>query len=422
MATSTNSSNTLKMPGVDSSTLPYQNPDGLPQGYSGGSSAAAPQAPGAANTITGGADPYNMAQLTQQNQNAQVQPSGTPNDGGTPGQYTLPGANGSMAGGVMVQGGAMPGNAPGSLGMGVQQNFQPTNYSQAGSSSYGGGGANPYIAQQAAALTAAHNKNLTDVLIPGVNQNAVTAGGFGGARHGLAQGNAIAGAQGGLDSALAGLYSGAYESDANRSLQGSIANGQLGVATQGLQNSRDANMMNFYTQQRGLDYTGLGLGANLYGQGNLAALNQGSGVYGLGAQEQQAPWQNLQNYNGILQPGYQLNGQQTTSGAGPSSGQSALGGAAAGAALGSQILPGWGTAIGAGLGGIYGYTQSDRNSKENIKRIGKTNSGLGVFLYNYKGDDRTHMGVMAQEVEKKQPEAVGLLPNGYKAVAYGLLQ
>jgi predicted lipid-binding transport protein (Tim44 family) len=34
----------------------------------------------------------------------------------------------------------------------------------------------------------------------------------------------------------------------------------------------------------------------------------------------------------------------------PSGFQSALGGAAAGAAMGTAIMPGWGTAIGAGVG------------------------------------------------------------------------
>jgi len=46
------------------------------------------------------------------------------------------------------------------------------------------------------------------------------------------------------------------------------------------------------------------------------------------------------------------------SGGGPSKGQGALGGAASGAAAGTAILPGWGTAIGAVVGGAAGYFSS----------------------------------------------------------------
>lgn len=49
---------------------------------------------------------------------------------------------------------------------------------------------------------------------------------------------------------------------------------------------------------------------------------------------------------------------------------------------------------------------SDKRLKENIHEVGETKSGLPVYTYNYKGDPTTQMGVMAQDVEKEQPEAV----------------
>lgn len=49
---------------------------------------------------------------------------------------------------------------------------------------------------------------------------------------------------------------------------------------------------------------------------------------------------------------------------------------------------------------------SDRRVKTNIKRIGKTDGGLPVYTYRYKGGEATHMGVMAQDALKKQPDAV----------------
>lgn len=63
---------------------------------------------------------------------------------------------------------------------------------------------------------------------------------------------------------------------------------------------------------------------------------------------------------------------------------------------------------------------SDRRLKENIKRVGETDDGLGVYTYRYKGSPVTLMGVMAQEVEKVKPEAVGEI-GGYKAVDYGAI-
>jgi len=63
---------------------------------------------------------------------------------------------------------------------------------------------------------------------------------------------------------------------------------------------------------------------------------------------------------------------------------------------------------------------SDRRLKEDIKRIGNTDDGLPIYKFKYKGDDshQTHVGFMADEVEQKKPEAVGLHPSGYKTVDY----
>lgn len=64
-------------------------------------------------------------------------------------------------------------------------------------------------------------------------------------------------------------------------------------------------------------------------------------------------------------------------------------------------------------GGLF----SDRRLKENIRKVGKLKDGQVIYAYNYKGDNVTHVGLMADEVEKKHPEAVGL-SGGYKTVDY----
>ena len=60
---------------------------------------------------------------------------------------------------------------------------------------------------------------------------------------------------------------------------------------------------------------------------------------------------------------------------------------------------------------------SDKRLKENVKTIGKTKDGQDIVRFNYKGSDQTHIGLIAQDVEKKHPEAVGLA-GGFKTVNY----
>lgn len=63
---------------------------------------------------------------------------------------------------------------------------------------------------------------------------------------------------------------------------------------------------------------------------------------------------------------------------------------------------------------------SDRRLKEDIRKVGKTDDGLPVYTYRYKGNPTVHMGVMAQEAQKKKPGAVHKVGE-YLAVDYGAL-
>lgn len=74
-----------------------------------------------------------------------------------------------------------------------------------------------------------------------------------------------------------------------------------------------------------------------------------------------------------------------------------------------------------GVGGLFAL--SDERTKENIKPLGKVD-GQKVYSYDYKGpfdDGQKHIGVMAQEAEKKRPDAVMTGPDGLKRVSYGKL-
>lgn len=82
-------------------------------------------------------------------------------------------------------------------------------------------------------------------------------------------------------------------------------------------------------------------------------------------------------------------------------------------------IGGIGSGLAQGIGAAGGAAAffSDKRLKTDIKKVGKTNDGLPVYTYKYKGDDKTQMGVMAQDVEKKNPSAVKTI-DGFKAVNY----
>lgn len=82
---------------------------------------------------------------------------------------------------------------------------------------------------------------------------------------------------------------------------------------------------------------------------------------------------------------------------------------------------GWGQQLlGAGAQlGSAAIMASDERLKDDIEKVGKTPGGLPVYSYHYKGDDTPQVGVMAQDVKKKQPKALGPLIGKYMTVDYG---
>lgn len=79
----------------------------------------------------------------------------------------------------------------------------------------------------------------------------------------------------------------------------------------------------------------------------------------------------------------------------------------------------FGSVLGAaGQAGGFGALFSDERLKENINRVGYTDAGLPIYVYNYIGDQTPHMGVMAQEALASQPEAVHQHESGYLMVYY----
>lgn len=73
------------------------------------------------------------------------------------------------------------------------------------------------------------------------------------------------------------------------------------------------------------------------------------------------------------------------------------------------------------LGGTLGGAaiMSDRRTKTDIKKVGKTDDGQKIYSYRYKSGGPIQIGLMAQEVEKKKPEAIET-HGGIKFVNYGI--
>lgn len=74
-----------------------------------------------------------------------------------------------------------------------------------------------------------------------------------------------------------------------------------------------------------------------------------------------------------------------------------------------------GSAIG-GLGGLFAL--SDERAKTDKDKIGETDDGMGIYSYRYKGSPKKQIGLMAQEVRRKRPEAVRKGADGLLRVNY----
>lgn len=204
-----------------------------------------------------------------------------------------------------------------------------------------------------------------------------STGAFGGDRSGLERAN-LARQQGlGMAQAIAPLYSQGYQTGVQ------TATGQQGVIASDLARRLQA----------GQQIAGLGTGAQ------AAALQGAQAQIGAGTLEQQTKQADLtaQYQQYLQQQGYPFQVAQFL----------------ANIAMGTGALSG-STTTTQQPSGFF----SDRRLKHDVHEIGKTNDGLPIYSFKYNGDNKTQIGLMAQDVEKKHPDAVGVM-GGYKTVDYG---
>jgi len=237
---------------------------------------------------------------------------------------------------------------------------------------------NPYLNQQAQAITGALTRNMQENVMPGIRSEALASGQYGGSRQGIAEGLAASRLNQDLAPALTNLYGNAYESAQQRMYGASNA-----LNDQAFQNSAMNTNLRQQTNQFNAqnNMTNSQFNANLGLQNNqqmmqrnqqnlqgrlqgLDALNQVNNMqnqnfndyFTASRMPQDINWQNLMNYSGIMQPGSNL-GSQMTQTAGKNRLASGLGGAMSGAAAGAMIgsvVSVVGTAVGALGGAILG--------------------------------------------------------------------
>ena len=119
----------------------------------------------------------------------------------------------------------------------------------------------------------------------------------------------------------------------------------------------------------------------------------------LATQEQQLPWINTGTLEGLLGPIAQLGGTQN----------------------GTSTTKGSSSSF--NVGSIIGAMAmlSDERVKDNKEVVGSLADGTPIYSFTYKGDPqkRTHIGVMAQDVEEDNPEADAVVSfGGIKGVDY----
>ena len=176
-------------------------------------------------------------------------------------------------------------------------------------------------------------------------------------------------------------------------------------------------------QQAALAQQQYGMGAGAAGQ--MAGLGQG--LYGMGAGTSQAlAGMGTQAQQNALAAGQAQLGAGTVAQQTQQAGQTALY---------NQFLQQQGfpyqqaqflANIAMGTGALSGSTTntsqaapffSDERLKEGVEPIGKTFDGQKIVKFRYKNEPGTRIGLIAQDVEKHHPDAVGLA-GGYKTVDY----
>jgi hypothetical protein len=206
--------------------------------------------------------------------------------------------------------------------------------------------------------------------------DAIRAGAYGGDRAGIAQANLAYDQNLANSQTIAGILNQGY----GQAVQ--TAQGQQGVQASDLQRMLAAGAQ-FGQLGSGATQTQLQAGQALLGAGTLGQQTDQAGLsalYNQFLQERGYPFQVAQFLANIAMGTGALSGSTTTT---------------------TQPVPFF----------------SDARLKEDISPVGETYDGQQIYKYRMKGDPRPQLGLMAQEVEERRPDAVGLAA-GFRTLDY----
>lgn len=192
---------------------------------------------------------------------------------------------------------------------------------------------NPALQGSIDAATRPITQALTEQALPAIRDSAEKTGNFGSSRQGIAEGLASGRASQAIGDATSKITNDNYQTNVNAQLKA------LGLLpqTQGAQTTGDQTTSAVGDVRQAMAQALLGENVSNFNYDQLAPFLQSKEIMSL--------------LSGL--PG----GSTTTTSTGPQKNNltSALGGAAAGASLGSAIMPGVGTAVGGGLGALLPF-------------------------------------------------------------------
>lgn len=203
-----------------------------------------------------------------------------------------------------------------------------------------------------------------------ISQFADAAGGFGGTRQAL------------------------LEAELQKNIQRNVGDVSAQLRSQGFQSAADRTLGDIARTQN--------LAPTLFGLGDIERQIQTS--------QQQAPIQQSQ-FLASLAAGVPTGGGQIGFVPQPQGFLQRVGGGFSSLGQGAQGL-------GTAAGGIAAL--SDSRVKKNIQKVGNE-KGFNIYEFDYIDGSGRFRGVMAQDVLKKNPEAVKIMPNGYFGVIYDMI-
>lgn len=172
---------------------------------------------------------------------------------------------------------------------------------------------------------------------------------------------------------------------------------------------------NYLGQLSGLSASGQNAAANLGGIATQTGGQIGSDLIGAGNAQAAGQVASANAYGGVVSGIGGIGMNYLMQQGNPYGQTNPYGNPSASDQLTADINASGDAGLGAGTGSVY----SDRRLKTDVEEIGKTKNGLPIYLYRMKGDPKTRMGLMADDVEDVAPDAVKKDPKtGYKKVNY----